>query len=48
MFSFWVGGEEKTPRTMEFELCFTLCLALQTALISILYKQSLQCWFHCM
>ena len=38
LFSFWVGGEEKAPRPMEFELCLTLMSALQTALISILYK----------
>ena len=23
LFSFWVGGEEKESRVMEFELCFT-------------------------
>ena len=48
LFSFWVGGEEKTSRTMEFELCFHSMSVLQTALISILYKQSLQWWFRCM
>jgi hypothetical protein len=45
LFSFWVGGEEKAPRPTEFELCFYSMSALQTALISILYKQSLQWWF---
>ncbi len=48
LFAFWVGGEEKAPRPMEFELCFHSMSALQTDLISILYKQSLQWWFHCM
>ena len=33
---------------MEFELCFHSMSVLQTALISILYKQSLQWWFRCM
>ena len=53
----WYRGlEEKTPRTMKFELCslhvapsnspkfmYLLCI-----ICFILYKQSLQWWFHCM